>query len=171
MTYFCRLQPGSPAVMAVQFPLLPLSELNVFPCLLLALYNFGFTVLCLQHTAYGQTLCWYGGEWHQCAEGVLHRDVLVQWKYRTSFDTQRSGTSIRMLILPDLYLHCRALLKINSTTEQRSVPAQEPQEQHTQDSFVSQYLTDTEGQVNCFSPITKLSNYTLLLSPALLISL
>lgn len=147
-----------------------MSELNVVPWLLLAPYNFGFTVLRLQHIAYGRTLCWCGDEWHQCAEGLLHRDVLVQWKYGTSFDTRRPA-SIGMLILPDLYLHCQTLLKMNSITGQHSITAQEPQEQHTQDSFVSQYLTDTEGQVNSFSPITKLSKYTLLLNPTLVISL
>ena len=99
-------------------------------------------------------------------EGVLHRDMQDPGR-----NTGRSGTSIRMLILPDLYLHCQTLLKINNIAGQHTVPGQKHQEQHTQQSFVSQYLTDTEGQVNCFTPITKLSKYTLLWSPALLISL
>lgn len=81
-------------------------KLNAIPWLLLALYNFGFTVLCLQHTMYGQNfLCACTGKWSQC------RDVLVQWKYRPDFDTGKSGTSIRLQIHPDLYLHWQALLK------------------------------------------------------------
>lgn len=145
-------------------------ELNVVPWLLLALCNFGFTVLCLQHTTYGETFLCAHTEISGVGvlEGVMHRDVFVQWKYRTGFDTGTSGTSIRVLILPDLYLHCQTLLKINNIAGQHAVPGQEHQEQYTQDSFVSQYLTDTEEQVNRFTPITKISKYTLLLSPALI---
>lgn len=148
-------------------------ELNVIPWLLLPLCNFGFTVLCLQHTTYEQTLlCTHTAiSAVGVLEGVLHRAVLVQWKSRTGFDTGRSGTSIRVLILPDLYLHCQTLLKINNIPGQHAVPGQEHREQRTQDSSVSQYLTDTEGQVNCFTLVTKFSKYTLLLSSALLISL
>lgn len=51
------------------------------------------------------------------------------------------------------------------------MPGQELQEQRNHDSVVSQHLTGTEGQVNCFTPITKRNKYTSLLSPALLISL
>lgn len=73
--------------------------------------------------------------------------------------------------LPDLYLPCQTLLKINNIVGQHAVPGQKHQEKHTQDSFVSQYLIDAEGQVSCFTPFTNLSKYSLLLSPALLICL
>lgn len=135
-------------------------ELNVIPWLLLALYNFGFMVLCLQYTMYGQTFLCFCTEISRVGvlEGVLHRDVLVQWKYRTGFDKGGSGTSIKMLILPDLYLHCQTLLKINNIAGQHTVLGQEHQEQRTQDSFVSLYLPDTEGQVNCLFPSQNLVN-------------
>lgn len=136
-----------------------------FLWLLLTLYNFGFMVL--QYTKYGQTsLCVCTEISGICAGrgGALHKDLLVWWKYRTGLYRERC------IALPDLYLYCQTLLKIDKIPGYHAVPGQEQQEQCAHDYSVSQYLTDTEGQVNCFTPIPRLSKCILLLSPTLFIS-
>lgn len=89
----------------------------------------------------------------------------MPWKYRPNFDTGISGTSISMWIHADLVLALPNTIKNNSIKGQHAVPGQEHQEQQNHDSVVPQQLTDTEGQVNCFTPITKCNKYIFLLSP------